>query len=307
MKKVLVTGGAGFIGSHVVDRVIEEGHEVVVIDNLSTGKKENINADARFYIADIRDKDIGEIFKMEKPDIVIHHAAQIDVQRSIKEPTYDGDINIIGTVNLLENCRKYGVDKFIYASSAAVYGTPAYLPVDEKHEIEPISYYGVSKYAPELYIKVYNQLYGIKYTILRYANVYGIRQEPKGEGGVISIFLDKMLKGEQPTIFGDGSNTRDYIYVEDIAEANLKALYYGDNDIFNIGTGRATDLNKLFDIMKEFTGFKGEAAYGDARPGDIKDSCLCNDKAVEVLKWSWKYSIEEGLEKTITYYKEKYV
>ncbi|SHI53638.1 NAD dependent epimerase/dehydratase family protein [Lutispora thermophila DSM 19022] len=156
MKKVLVTGGAGFIGSHVVDRVIEEGHEVVILDNLSTGKVQNINVHARFYIADIRDKDIGDIFKIEKPDIVIHHAAQIDVQRSIKEPAFDGDINIIGTVNMLENCRKFGVDKFIYASSAAIYGTPVYLPVDEKHSIEPISYYGVSKYTPELYIKVYN-------------------------------------------------------------------------------------------------------------------------------------------------------
>ncbi|SHI53659.1 NAD dependent epimerase/dehydratase family protein [Lutispora thermophila DSM 19022] len=150
-------------------------------------------------------------------------------------------------------------------------------------------------------------MYGIKYTILRYANVYGIRQEPKGEGGVISIFLDKMLRGEQPTIFGDGSNTRDYTYVEDIAEANLKALYHGDNEIFNIGTGKATDLNRLFDIMKKLIGFKGDAIYGPFRPGDIKDSCLCNDKAVGSLKWEWKYSIEKGLEKTIKYYKEKYV
>ncbi|GAB6117189.1 hypothetical protein JCM16816_07860 [Thermoanaerobacter brockii subsp. lactiethylicus] len=200
--KALVTGGAGFIGSNIVDLLIENGYEVVIVDNLSTGKEEFINKKAIFYKKDIIDEDLCKIFEKEKPDYVIHQAAQIDVQKSIDNPVFDAKINVLGTVNLLECCRKSGVKKVIYASSAAVYGNPEYLPIDEVHKINPISYYGISKHTPEHYFVVYRQLYGLKYTILRYANVYGIRQDPKGEGGVISIFLDKMLKGERPIIFG---------------------------------------------------------------------------------------------------------
>lgn len=301
--KILVTGGAGFIGSHIVDKLIENGHDVVVVDDLSTGSMENVHKNAVLHTMDIRSEYIGRIFAMEKPDVIIHHAAQIDVQKSIKQPGVDADINIVGTVNILENCVKYGVKKIIYASSAAVYGTPQYLPVDEKHIVDPISYYGISKHTPEHYIKVYNLLYGLKYTILRYANVYGPRQDPKGEGGVVSIFTNRMLNDEQPTIFGDGEATRDYIYVGDIAEANIKALELGDNEIINVSTNSTTAVNELFQTIKEIVGFNKEPIYADERKGDIKHSCLDNGKAKELLGWQPQYSLEDGLRRTVEYYK----
>ncbi|HEX3033100.1 MAG TPA: NAD-dependent epimerase/dehydratase family protein, partial [Bacillota bacterium] len=202
--KVLVTGGAGFIGSHIADKLVEKGHEVVVVDNLSTGSRDNVNAMCTFYELDITDARLEQIFCREKPQIVIHHAAQIEVPKSLAAPALDANVNILGTINILECCRRYGVTKLVYASSAAVYGTPAYLPIDEKHPISPLSNYGVSKYAAELYIKCYAQLYGVDYTVLRYANVYGPRQSHSGEGGVISIFASGLLAGKAPLIQGNG-------------------------------------------------------------------------------------------------------
>ncbi|MCT4619064.1 MAG: NAD-dependent epimerase/dehydratase family protein [Marinisporobacter sp.] len=303
--KVLVTGGAGFIGSHVVDKLVENGDEVVIIDNLSTGSMDNVNEKAVFYEEDIRNKEIEKIFDREKPEVVIHHAAQIDIQKSIKDPIFDGNVNILGTINILENCKKYDVKKIIYASSAAVYGTPRYLPVDEAHIVAPISYYGISKHTPEHYIKVYSELYDIKYTILRYANVYGVRQDPKGEGGVVSIFLDMLLNGKNPTIFGDGEQTRDYIYVEDIANANVKSLKLGDNEICNISTNKKTTVTELFNMMREILKSDCYAIYGDERKGDIKHSTLNNQKAMKLLSWESGYSIGRGLEKTVEYYRLK--
>lgn len=293
--KVLVTGGAGFIGSHVSDLLISEGFEVIIIDNLSTGKLENMNKSARFYHMDIRSDSLGEVFEKEKPDFVVHHAAQIDVQTSIKNPVLDGDINILGAINILENCVKYGVKKIIYASSAAVYGEPAYLPVDEKHSIEPMSYYGISKFAPEQYIRVYSSLYDLKHTILRYANVYGPRQAYEGEGGVVAIFQHLMSTGQAPKIFGDGEQTRDYVYVKDVAQANLQALTQGDNETFNISTNEKTTVNQLFDAMRQLLGFRGEAQYGPVRPGDIPHSTLDNGKAMVQLNWKPQYSLKAGL------------
>lgn len=304
--KVLVTGGAGFIGSHIVDKLIEDEHKVVVIDNLSTGNIENVNKKAVFYNIDIRDKYTYKVFEAEKPQYVIHQAAQRSVQKSTKDSILDGDVNILGTINILENCKMFCVEKIIYASSAAVYGMPEYLPVDEKHKINPISHYGISKHTPEHYIKVYSQLHNIKYTILRYANVYGIRQESKGEGGVISIFLDKILKGEELTIFGDGEQTRDYVYVEDVAEANVKALKFAENEIVNISTNTKTTINQIFSIMKEISKTQCDSIYSNERKGDIRDSFLNNTKAKEVLNWRPTYKIKEGLLKTINYYKTQY-
>lgn len=301
--KVLVTGGAGFIGSHVVDLLIENGYEVVIVDNLSTGKEEFINKKAIFYKKDLTDDDLYEIFEKEKPDYVIHQAAQIDVQRSVDDPVFDAKVNILGTVNLLESCRKSGIKKVIYASSAAVYGNPEYFPIDEVHKINPISYYGISKHTPEHYFEVYRQLYGLKYTILRYANVYGIRQDPKGEGGVISIFIDKMLKGERPIIFGDGNQTRDFVYVKDVAKANLLALKRGDNEVVNISTGKPTSINELVEIMNKIMNTSLESIYTEPRKGDIVHSYLDNKKALEVLGWKPEYSLEDGLRETIEYYK----
>ncbi|MCB2312024.1 NAD-dependent epimerase/dehydratase family protein [Clostridium tagluense] len=305
--KVLITGGAGFIGSNVVDLLIKEGHSVVVVDNLSQGKKENVHRGAVFYKCDILDIDkLSVIFSTEQPKVVIHNAAQIDVQTSLKEPALDSEINIKGTINILECCIKFGVKKIIYPSSAAVYGNPKYLPVDENHQVEPISFYGISKHTPEHYIKTYAELYNIKYTIFRYANVYGIRQDPKGEGGVVSIFIDKLLNNKAPIIFGDGNQTRDFVYVKNIAKANLLALNSGDNQILNISTEKPVTVNELLKIMEEIFNSNLEAIHENERGGDIRDSHLKNEKARNLLNWKNEYSLVSGLSETCLYYKEIY-
>ncbi|GAB6099387.1 GDP-mannose 4,6-dehydratase [Halanaerocella petrolearia] len=301
-RKVLVTGGAGFIGSHIVDQLIDRGDKVIVLDNLSTGKKENLNKKAEFHKLDIRD-DLTEVFEQYNIDYVIHQAAQIDIQRSLKEPAFDSDINITGTVNLLEYCQQYDIQKVVYASSAAVYGQPEYLGIDEKHPVDPISYYGISKHTPEHYLKVFSQLYDLDYTILRYANAYGIRQDPKGEGGVISIFVDKLLNSEKPIIFGDGKQTRDFIYVADIARANLAALEAGSEEIINISCNRQTSVNQLVETMNQVADTNLDPVYQEAREGDIKHSYLVNDKAKEVLDWEPEYTLQDGLKETFKYYK----
>lgn len=302
MKKVLVTGGAGFIGSHLVDRLIHEGCSVSIIDNLSTGSLDNVNKNAKFYEMDIRDSEISKVFEAERPEYVFHHAAQRDVKKSLEDPVSDSDVNIIGTVNILENCRRYDVYKHIYPSSAAVYGMPEYLPLDELHIINPISYYGISKYTPEQYIKVYSDLCSMKYTIFRYANVYGIRQDPKGEGGVVAIFMERLMKGKIPVIYGDGEQTRDFIYVDDIVEANIKALCYGDNETLNISTNIPVSINELYSLIKDMLEIEHDAEHAGERAGDIRYSCLDNSKAMKLLDWKPKYSIKEGLRKTIDYY-----
>jgi UDP-glucose 4-epimerase len=225
--KILVTGGAGFIGSHVVDAYLELGHEVVVVDNLSSGSIENLNPKAKFYKMDIRDSDIEDLFKNEKPDIVNHHAAQMDVRKSVEDPIYDADVNIIGSLNLLQNCIRYGVKKFIFASTGgAIYGEQDYFPADEEHPTRPLSPYGVAKLTVEKYLYFYKEVHGLNYVVLRYANIYGPRQNPHGEAGVVAIFTSKMLKGEQPVINGDGFQTRDYTFVGDVVRANVLALNY---------------------------------------------------------------------------------
>ncbi|MTI53397.1 NAD-dependent epimerase/dehydratase family protein [Geosporobacter ferrireducens] len=297
--KVLITGGAGFIGSHIADLLIAQEFQVVIVDNLSTGKVENINKSAVFYPMDIRSDSLQEVFEKEKPEFVIHHAAQIDVQTSIKQPKLDGEVNILGTVNVLENCIQHGVKKIIYPSSAAIYGRPVYLPIDENHNISPMSQYGISKYTPEQYIRVYSSLYDLKHTIFRYSNVYGPRQAHEGEGGVVAIFQHMMKAGQPPMIFGDGSQTRDYIYVGDVAQANLKVLTQGDNEIFNISTNEKTTVNRLFSVMKQQLHFQGEAQYGPERPGDIPHSILSNQKALMQLDWQPCYNLKTGLQEML--------
>lgn len=304
--RVLVTGGAGFIASHIVDELIKLYHDVCIVDNLSSGKVKNINEEAKFYNCDITDKDkLKLIFEIQGPEIVIHHAAQIDVQTSLRKPAFDAENNIVGTINILECCREFGIRKIIYPSSAAVYGNPRYLPVDENHPVDPISFYGISKHTPEHYIKAYAQLYDIKYTIFRYANVYGIRQDPKGEGGVISIFVDKLLNNETPFIFGDGEQTRDFIYVKDIVQANILALRKGDNEVLNISTNKAIKINGLFKVMKDISGSIASFIYKEARKGDVMHSYLDNKRAEEKLGWKVEFGLKEGLTKTIEYYKLK--
>ena len=300
--EVLVTGGAGFIGSNIVDGLIEAGHQVIVVDNLSTGKKENLNDQAEFYNLDLRDQKLKEVFKENEISHVIHHAAQIDVQHSIQDPLSDAQNNILATINLLECCRAYKVKKIIYASSAAVYGEPDYLPVDEEHPIKAMSPYGISKHTPEHYIKMYNELYELKYTIFRYANVYGPRQDPKGEGGVVSIFVDKMLAEERPVIFGDGQQTRDFVHVYDIVKANLLALDNGDNILVNISTQSRDSVNNLVDHLNQILPYDIKAIYQEARKGDILHSSLANGKAEEQLGWTPDYDFKTGLEQTVGYY-----
>ncbi|MEW9031398.1 MAG: SDR family oxidoreductase, partial [Planifilum fimeticola] len=293
--KVMVTGGAGFIGSHIVDRLIDLGHEVIILDNLSTGKKAFIHPEASFYQADLRDRRIGEILEAERPEAVIHQAAQIDVPTSVKDPLFDAETNILGTLRLLEACRRSGVRKIVYASSAAIYGEPAFLPIDEEHPVDPLSNYGISKYTPESYLKVYKHLYGLDYTILRYANVYGIRQDPRGEGGVIAIFLDRVLREEALTIFGDGKQTRDFVYVGDIADANIRALHRGSGMVFNLGTGVPTSLEELVRILREVTEKEIRVEYGPERPGDIKHSHFDNRLAEKWLDWTPRIDLKTGL------------
>lgn len=249
MKKVLVTGGAGFIGSYIADLLLEQGYEVIIIDNLSNGSIKNLDKEVKFYQEDINSKETEVIIKNEKPDFLIHTAAQINVTKSIQNPVYDANINTLGTIRLLNYVKKYNIKKFIFSSSSAVYGKTEDTGIKENHPIQPISFYGTSKYASELYIKLYNQLHKIPYTILRYANVFGPRQTIDGEGGVIAIFCNDFLNQRTPIIFGNGEQTRDFIYVKDVAKANLAAIEQGDNETFNIGTNHKTSIKELFLLL----------------------------------------------------------
>ncbi|WP_341281422.1 NAD-dependent epimerase/dehydratase family protein [Paenibacillus sp. FSL H8-0537] len=302
--RILVTGGCGFIGSHIVDELIDLNYEVLVIDNLITGSLNNLNPKAKFVQMDVLDENMSQIFIQFKPEVVIHHAAQIDVQHSLKNPKFDATSNILGAISVLECCRDAGVRKIVYASSAAIYGNPNYYPIDEEHAKEPLSFYGISKLTPEHYIKVFSELYNIKYTILRYSNAYGYRQDPKGEGGVISIFMNRILNGENPHIFGDGEQVRDFIYVKDIANANLSVLEKGDNEIFNVSSSIPITINKLYEIMSNATETSLAPIYKEQRNGDIRKSYLDNSKIALHLNWEPKYSLERGLKETLAMQKE---
>lgn len=305
--KILVTGGAGFIGSHVVDRFIAAGHEVVVVDNLSTGSRENVNPRARFYEIDLIKPELRDLFERERPDIVNHHAAHTSVTRSMSQPLMDAANNIMGTLNLLECARAVRVRKIMYANTGgALYGNPECLPAHESHPILPLSNYGVAKFAAELYLRVYALNYGIRFTSLRYANVYGPRQEPHGEAGVVPIFAKAMLSGERPRIFGDGSKTRDYIHVFDVAEANLLAIDRADNEALNIGTGVEVTDFEVFDTIRRCLGVNIEPIYTEKRPGEVDHIALDITKACHLLGWRPKLSFHEGIVATIPYYLKRY-
>ncbi len=305
--KILVTGGAGFIGSHIVDSLIEKGHEVVVIDNLITGQKANLNKKAIFYKIDIQDKKVEEIFKKHKFDLVNHHAAQMNVRVSVDDPIFDANNNILGLLNLLNNSAKYGVKKFIFVSSGGtIYGDDAKLPIKEDEIKAPASPYGISKITGEYYVKFFSNVHGLKYSILRYSNVYGPRQNPKGEAGVVSIFSTLMLENKTPVIFGDGKQTRDYVYVKDIVNANMLVMEgKGDNDYFNLAIQKEIDVNELFDAMSIIIGYKGKPIYAPARPGELQRNSLDISKAKKILGWKPKYTFEEGLKETVEWFKKK--
>ena len=302
--KILVTGGAGFIGSNVVDLYISEGHEVVVIDDLSTGRLSNLNPAAQFYKMDIRSSKIAEVFEKEKPDFVNHHAAQMDVRKSVQAPMFDSDVNILGSINLIENSVKHGVKRFIYISSGgAVYGEPEYLPCDEDHPINPICQYGVSKHTVEHYLFMYEKLYGLEYVVLRYPNVYGPRQDPKGEAGVVAIFTGQMLAGKEVMINGDGEQQRDYVYVGDCAQANLQALSSPNgSSIYNLGSGVGTSVNQIYLVLREITGYGLSHVNGPAKAGETRHIYLDASKANRELGWTQTISLEDGLRQTVKYF-----
>ncbi len=304
--KILVTGGAGFIGSHVADAFIAHGHQVTIIDNLVTGQRENVNAQATFHQIDICDAGIAEIFERGQFDTVCHQAAQMDVRRSVADPRYDAEVNILGTLNLLQQCQKTGVKKFLFASTGgAIYGEQVRFPADEEHPTWPASPYGISKLACEKYIYFFAQTCGLRYVFLRYANVYGPRQNPHGEAGVVAIFSTRLLKREQPVINGDGKQTRDYVYVGDVVRANLLALNYPENDYFNIGTGIETDVNTVFQRLNEATGAGMPEKHGPAKEGEQLRSVLANDKARRLLDWQPKVSLAEGLKETAEWFRRR--
>lgn len=301
---MLVTGGAGFIGSHIVDALVQQGHKVVVVDDLSTGFAQNLNPHARFYEMSICNPQLAEVFEQEKLEVLNHQAAQMVIQRSVEDPIFDAEQNILGSLNLILNCIRFEVKKIIYASSGgAVYGEPEYLPVDERHPVNPISQYGVSKHTVEHYLHLYCVQYGLDYVVLRYSNVYGPRQNPEGEAGVVAIFARHMLRGESPTIFGPGDKTRDYTYVADVAMANLLAMQRDGKGIYNIGTGVETSDMKMFDTLAEILGYQGAPHCGQVRKGEIYRICLNSSKASRELGWQPQVSLKEGLLQTVGYYK----
>ena len=301
--KILVTGGAGFIGSHTCERLLAEGMDVCVIDDLSHGKREYLPGGVKFYEADIRDgTEVDKIFADEKPEAVFHFAAQIKVHASVVDPAFDAQVNVIGSIHLLEAARRAGVKKFIYAASAAIFGEPAYLPIDEDHPLNMISGYGVSKHTVEHYLSVYNKLYGMGYNILRYSNVFGPRQDSTGEGGVVAIFSECFANGRTPTIFGDGEQVRDFVYVKDIAEANLLALKSDKNGIYNVCTCEQITVNRLVDTFNVIHGTNVKPIYDKPRDGDILVSYMTYEKIKNEMGWSPKYSFLDALRETAAYY-----
>lgn len=297
--KVLVTGGAGFIGSHIVDKLLKEGCEVVIIDDLSTGLRENINSGAKFIEMDIRSEQLNCLFSEYQFDYVIHQAAQTMVPKSLELPYYDCDVNIAGTVNVLEACRKNNVKRIVFASTAAVYGDETDIPIKETANPKPQSFYGLSKLTVEKYLDLYKRHFGLDYIILRYANVYGERQGDSGEGGVISIFTRKMLTKEPVIVFGDGEQTRDFIYVGDIASANYQALSTPHaNRVYNISTQTETSVNTLLELLAKISGNTVERFYGETREGDIYRSSLSNLQACQNLQWRPSTTLVDGLSRT---------
>jgi UDP-glucose 4-epimerase len=305
LARFIVTGGAGFIASHVVDKLVGEGHAVAIIDNLSTGFRENINAQAVFYEADIRDSgEMARIFDAEQPQYVIHHAAQMDVRKSTQDPVFDAETNIVAGIKLILNSKRTGVKKFIYASTGgALYGEPDEIPATEQTPIDPISEYGASKHALEHYLFIYRHNFGLNYTVLRYANVFGPRQNPEGEAGVIAIFTKLMLDGRQPIIYGDGTSTRDYVHVGDVVQANMLAIEKGDGGIYNIGLGREVSVQEVFDTLAKAMGFTGQPRYDPPRLGEIYRIALSPKKAKHELGWEPKHDLVSGVAQTIEYYR----
>jgi UDP-glucose 4-epimerase len=305
MAKILVTGGAGFIGSHVADSFISSGHKVVILDDLSTGFKENVNHKAEFFQMDIRSPEVERIFEQGRFDVLCHHAAQVDLRKSMRDPVQDAEINMLGSLKLVFYCLKYEVHKIIFPSSAGVYGEQDYFPADEEHPLRPVSPYAMAKLVVERYLEFYHRSRGLKYVALRYSNVYGPRQIPEGEAGVVGIFCENLLNDQEAKIYGDGKQTRDFIFIDDVVGANVLALDYDKSEIFNIGTSVETDVNRIFNLIKENVGSNQKEIHAPAVPGEQRRSALDVLKAKKELGWEPVFSLEKGIQKTIGFYKER--
>ena len=304
--KILVTGGAGFIASHIADAYLAQGHEVVIVDDLSGGKRSNLPAAAKFYHADIRSPEAREIVRNERPQVLSHHAAQMDVRKSVADPGFDADVNILGTLNLLEGAREVGVERVIFASSGgATYGEQSEFPAPETHLHNPLSPYGISKASAEHYLFYYHAVYGMRYVALRYANVFGPRQDPHGEAGVVAIFCGRLIDGRPLTIFGDGKQTRDYVFVSDVVRANVAALTTDYVGPVNVGTGVETDVMKLYAHLRVLTGSPHPAQHGPAKAGEQRRSVIAIDRAAKVLHWRPEIPLEEGLRRTVEFFRAR--
>lgn len=304
--KVLVTGGAGFIGSHLVDRLVMEGHEAVVVDNLATGKRRNINRAARFYKMDIQSWRLERVFRNERPNVVMHLAAQMDVRKSVEDPMFDAQVNVLGTLNVLQQAVKHGVRKVIFSSSGgAIYGEQEIYPAPEIHVTKPLSPYGLSKLCGEQYLSYYQRVSGLQAVSLRYANVYGPRQDPEGEAGVVAIFIQKMLNNEQAVINGNGRQTRDFVFVDDVVEANLAMMGQETQGTYNVGTGVETSINDLFRILVQHTGSTCKEIHGPAKKGEQARSVIDNTKLRHEVSWEPRADLSDGLKKTVEYFRER--
>ncbi len=305
--KILVTGGAGFIGSHVVDAFVAAGHRVAVVDDLSTGKRARVHRDAKLHVMDLRSDRLAEVFEAEQPEVVAHLAAQAAVPRSVSDPAFDASVNVLGGINLLNCCRRFGVRRIIYSSSGgAGYGDTDVLPTPEDHPTRPASPYGITKVTMEMYVSAWGPLFGVSGISLRYANVYGPRQDPEGEAGVVAIFSQRLLKGQTPIINGDGEQTRDYVYVEDVAAANLRALERPEVvGCVNVGTGIETSVNELHRALTRAAGLEVAAQHGPAKPGEQRRSCLSPALAKQRLGWAPSVPLRDGLARTLDFFKRE--
>jgi UDP-glucose 4-epimerase len=302
---VLVTGGAGFIGSHICDRLAQEGHDLIILDDLSTGRVEQIHSAARFYQMDLGSQWLDEMFQIEKPQVVVHQAAQVSVRRSVEDPVFDARVNLLGTAALLQSSVKHGVKRFLFGSTGgAIYGEADVVPTPEDYPALPVSPYGASKLAAEGYLRTFHALHHLSYAALRYANVYGPRQDPHGEAGVVAIFARRMLAGEKARINGDGRQTRDFVYVGDVAEANAQALTSDAVGSFNVGTGKETDINQLFEQLKALTGYKQPAEHGPPLHGEQRRSAVDPRRIADALGWHPRTDLAAGLTATVDYFKK---
>ena len=303
--KVLVTGGAGFIGSHVADRLVADGHDVVILDDLSTGHVEHLQANARFYQMDLHSPWIDELFRIERPEAVVHQAAQASVRRSVEDPVFDASVNVLGTAALLQASVHHGVHRFLFASTGgALYGDADATPTPEDYPTLPVSPYGAAKLSAEVYLRTFNALHGLSYAALRYANVYGPRQDPHGEAGVVAIFTRRLLSGEKTRINGDGKQTRDFVYVGDVAEANARALGSDVVGSYNVGTGIETDINTIFQMLKRLTGSNQPEEHGPPLSGEQRRSVVDTRKIEKALGWKATTSLTSGLDATVRYFRE---